>query len=477
MGKRKNTAFICNLFILGLFWFSAGCSFEGKPDEFIQESSICKFEFQPGGKVRIPDYQKFELKNGIVLYLMEDKRFPIVNFYAKLRVGTVYDPEDKLGLAEMTMELLRSGGTQNLSGDQIDEKLERVGAAITTDISHVFGQISGYSLKRNFPEVFEIFRQILQEPLFSQDKLDLVRIGKIAEIARRDDRVAAIADRELRKLVYGQKHPYSRIIEFDTIANIKRQDILDFYQKHIGPDGMVLAVWGDFDQQEMLNKIKDSLGTWPKKDLPDLPYFKVDADKTQSLDFFIRADLTQSQIAMGHLGLRRDHPDFPACLVLSRILGIGWNSRFMRHLRQEKALAYSLYASHVANFGYPGLFIARAQTKIKHTRKAIDLMKSEIKRIRRDKVKLQELDAAKESILNHSVFWFDAPDKIMERLVRYQYYGYPEDYLENLLESLKAVTVEDIMAAANKHIRPEQLSLFVVTTPDKAQELKAYQKE
>lgn len=452
------------LIVLGIFSFWIAGNFK--------VSFICDFDFEPVTEVEIPDYQRIELDNGMVLYLMEDDRFPVVNFYAKLRVGTVQDPEDKLGLAEITVDLLRNGGTKRLTGDEIDEKLDSVGAVISTNVSRDAGRVSGYSLKSDFPDVFRIFGEILREPVFSQDELDLIQIRKTAEIARRDDRAQNVARREFRRLVYGQDHPYARIIEIETIGSINRDDVVDFHLTHFGPDGMVLAVWGDFEWQKMFTKIKTVFADWPEKNLPDNFSFKIKENREKRLDFFPRQDLNQSQVVMGHLGMRRDDPDYFTCIVLSQLLGQGWNSRFMRHLRQEEALAYSVFAAHAANFGYPGMFIAQAQTRLERTQEAVDLMMREIKRIRKEKVALDELEAVKEGVINSSLFLFDTPDKIIRRLARYEYYGYPKNYIEKMLEGIKAVTPESLQQAAAKHLRPDELSIFIVSRREKIDQLK-----
>lgn len=452
-----------------LFFLTPGCALESEPFK--------GFDFPPLGEIKIPDYQRFELDNGMVVYLMEDNRFPIVNFQAILPVGTIQDSEDKLGLAEITMEVLRSGGTKDLSGDKIDQKLERVGASISTGISRDAASISGYSLKGDFSQVLKIARDILRQPAFSKDKLHLSRINKMAEIARRDDRARGIANREIKRLVYGKNHPYARIIEADTIANISREDVVGFYQNHFGPDGIVLAVWGDFSRQKMLENIKDYFGGWPRKNLPGLPGIEVSGKEKGVLEFYTKSDLTQSYVVLGHLGITRDDPDYFTCLVLSQILGSGWNSRFMRYLRQEEALAYSVYALHAAEYAYPGLFIAQAQTRLERTQQALGSMLREIERIRKEEVLDDELKSAKEAVLNSSLFLFDTPDKIISRLVRYEYYGYPKDYIDKLLEGVKAVTAEDLLEAAKRHLRPEELSLLIVTTPEKEEELKNSLKE
>ncbi len=416
--------------------------------------------------VETPQFTRETLDNGMVVFLMEDRSLPLINFQALIRTGNIHDPAGKTGLAEMVLETLRTGGAAGMSGDDIDAALENIGAYISAGAGTDSSSAGGLAHRKNFPFVFDIFHKIMTLPSFGQDKIELSAIREKGAISRRNDDISGIADREFRRLLYGKESPYARIAEYETIDNIARGDIVEFYKKHFRPGNIILGVWGDFDTAEMLDAVRKKFCGWESGEAkhPEKPPVKFPVKGTVNL--IVKKDATQSVIVMGHEGIRRDHPDYPAAVVLSRILGAGWYSRFSRTLRQEKGLAYEVWASFIPEFDYPGLFIAKAQTRQDRTFEAIELMKRGIAAVQLG-VTDEELAVAKEGILNSEVFWSDTKDKIISRLMRYECYGYPFDYPEKLIEGVKQVAKEDIARVAEKLLFPENLTILVVGNPEK----------
>jgi zinc protease len=413
-----------------------------------------------------PDYIREELGNGMVLFLMQDNKIPLLHFKALIHTGSIYEPAEKTGLAEITLATIRTGGAGGISGDEVDERLDSVGAHISTGLNRDSAEIAGVCYKKDFPLVFDIFYRILTEPSFQQDKIELAIIKKKGEISRRNDDISGIADREFRRLVYGKDSPYARISEYETIDRIKRDDIVGFYNRYFCPENIILGLWGDFDSAEMLKIVKENLGKWDKGRTPPPERPSVEFPKEGSVNLIAKKDATQSVIIMGHKGLRRDHPDYFATVVLSRILGVGSYSRLTRSVRQGKGLAYEVWGSFIPEYEYPGLFIVKSQTRQDKTGKVIDLIKKEIESILYG-VTDEEIAIAKESILNSEVFWSDRKDKIIQRLMVYEYYGYPFDYPLYLVEGIKKVTKEDVLETAKKHLFMENLTVLVVGEPER----------
>lgn len=425
-----------------------------------------RLEFVELEPIEVPEYTRRELKNGMIVYLMEDRTLPLIHFKALIKTGSIWDPQDKAGLCDITFEVIRTGGGGQRTGNEIDMKLEKVGAQIEAGADRDMGWVCGFSLKDNFNEIFSVFGDILRNPLFDQAKIELAKIKIRGLIARRNDNIEELANREFRRLIYGRDNPYARIVEYKTIEKITRNDLVLFYNNFFHPNNIVLGLWGDFESEEMLKKVESIFGDWEPREIqfPEKPI--IEQEPIASFNLVIRKEATQSAIRMGHLGIRRDHPDYFASIVLSKILGAGWHSRFGRRLRTEEGLAYEVWAWQTAEFDYPGLFIATAQTSLGRTIEAITLMKREIELIRQKEVSYEELKVGKESILNAAVFWFDTKDEIIERLMRYEYYGYPLDYIKRLIEGIKEVTKNDILRVARAHLKPDKLTILVVGNPE-----------
>ncbi|MDD3726031.1 MAG: pitrilysin family protein [Candidatus Ratteibacteria bacterium] len=448
----RDKAYICLLIL-----FLTGCA-------TVTEKPYEKINLPELHKTEKPQFIKKTLDNGTTVFLMEDHSLPLISFKALIRTGKIHEPAEKTGLGDITFEVMRTGGAGEKTGDEIDLFLENIGASISTGIGTDIGWVEGICHKKNFFSVFNIFKDIITTPSFEPDKITLAVIKKKSEISRRNDYISEIADREFKRLIYGKDSPYGRIPEYETIDAITREDIINVYNFSVHPEDIILGIWGDFETEEMYEIVKRSFGRWQKEKTEKKEKPPVEFIQGPSLNIIKKEDATQSVIVMGHIGLQMNNPDYPAAVVLSRALGVGWNSRFLRILRQEKGLAYEVWAVFSGEFDRPGLFIAKAQTKTESTMEAMELMKAEIKRIQEGITK-EELDIAKEGVINSEVFWSDTKDEIMSRILTYEYYNYPYDYPEKLIEGVKKVSLDDIKRTARKYIFPERLTILIVGNP------------
>jgi len=196
---------------------------------FGQKGPKDKFVFGPLNPILMPKVQSATLKNGLKLFLVEDHLYPTIDLRAMVRIGSYLEPADKIGLASVTGQVLRTGGTQTMPGDVMDKELETLAATVETGIGQTSGYIMVSVLKEDIDKALNILADILVNPAFPEDKINLAKMMQRASIARRNDNVNQIAFREYRRLIYGQDSPYARQAEYATIAAITRDDIVNFY--------------------------------------------------------------------------------------------------------------------------------------------------------------------------------------------------------------------------------------------------------
>jgi len=417
------------------------------------------FQFAKLNPLRMPKVEQVTLKNGLQLLLVEDKNLPTIDMRGMIYSGQVYEPAEKAGLAIIAGEVLRSGGTEKLNGDQLDRELETMAASIETGINDESGYIQVSMLKENLDRVLALTADILRRPVFSQEKIDLAKVTLRTVISRRNDNIGTIANREFNKLIYGSQSPFSRQVEYATVDAISREDIVNFYKTYFHPNRMLLAVWGDFNAKQMVNKIKTLFGDWPAVATvkPELPV--VDYQFAKTVNYIQKTDVNQSNIMLGHIGGLMDSADFPALTLMNRILSF---DRMFKTVRTNEGLAYSVWGDYGAGFHTPGVFSAGAQTKSESTVKAITLMLKEIKRISEQEVSDEELNRAKDQFLNSYAFLFESKAQVINRMLTYAYYGYPLDFAQQLFKKIESVGKADILQAARKWLKPEQLQILVV---------------
>ncbi len=447
---------------------AAGCLEEVKLPKLEKAQSARnykKIKYPRLGDIVIPDVNKVTLNNGIKLFLLEDHELPIINVSAMIRTGSIFEPADKIGLASICGEVMRTGGTETRTGDQIDEQLESIAAAVETSIDTDSGSAYMSVLKEDVDAGLEILADVLRNPAFPEDKIELSKIKHRSMIARRNDQPGSIARREYYKLIYGPDSVYARHTEYATIDNISRDDLVDFHRKFFYPNNIRLAVCGDFDTEQIVKKVEKAFAGWEQKViiLPAVGDFKYEYKSTVNL--VRKDDINQSNIFLGHIGGLMSDPDYFALVLMNRVLGRGFTSRLFRNVRSRMGLAYSVIGVYSANYNYPGVFYVGSQTKSEATVKAIEAMEQEIKKITEEEVTDEELEIARESFLNSFVFNFDTKGEIINRILVYDYYDYPEDFLMKMKENIEEVTKQDILQVAQKHLKPESVQVIVVGRP------------
>ena len=229
---------------------------------FAQKNPKDKFIFPTLNPIKMPKVETVMLKHGLKLFLVEDHEYPTIDMRAMVHVGSVFEPATKIGLASITGQVLRTGGTSSMTGDEIDKELETLAASVSTSIGEASGYIGVSVLKEDIDRALEILADILMNPAFAEDKILLAQIQERTAIARRNDDTGQISNREFYKIIFGKDSPYARHSEYATIAGITRDDIVGFYEKYFHPNNILMAAWGDFDSKDMAAKIKNALGKW-----------------------------------------------------------------------------------------------------------------------------------------------------------------------------------------------------------------------
>src|SRR5258708_284202 len=195
--------------------------------------------------------KRIQLPNGMVIFLQEDHELPTIDGVARIRGGSRLEPAAKAGLVSLYGEVWRTGGTKNQTGDQLDDYLEIHAAKVETDGNADSTTIALSCLKEDFNDVFKAFAELLREPEFREDKVELAKREAFDGISRRNDEIDGIAHRESVKLAYGAQNPYARVPEYATVGAVTRQDLLDWHHTYVQPNNIIVGFVGDFDSAQL----------------------------------------------------------------------------------------------------------------------------------------------------------------------------------------------------------------------------------
>jgi zinc protease len=427
-----------------------------------QVAKVDQLHYPPLPAQRIPLPERVVLKNGMVVMLLEDHELPIIDAVALIHTGQRLEPTAKSGLAEITGEVLRTGGTARMTGAQLDDFLDGKAAHIESVIEEDFGRVRMDSLKADFPEVLKAFADVLRRPAFAEDQLQVVKNLAMSGVARQNDNQKDLLFREFKRAVYGKDSPYSRFPTFASIASVQRQDLVAWHQTYFQPNRIVLGLVGDFRRDEALKLVEAAFGDWPRgpaiKD-PETPYRKEPAPGVYYVE---KNDVPQSAIVMGELGIINRNPDFYAVEVMNRVMAGSFASRLFINIRTGKGLAYTVFGEVGGEWDHVGLTHMLLTTKTQSTAEAIEALLEQARNMTAEPPTDDEVAKTKQAILNSFFFRYDSKRKILNQQVDYEYYGYPLDWLSRYRKGIESVTPEQVRAVAARYIHPERFAIVVV---------------
>lgn len=427
-------------------------------------NSYKDLKYPPINNIKVPEPVRVTLSNGMRVLLIEDRELPTFNAAARIWVGGRWEPADKAGLAGILGTVMRTGGSTNRKGDDLDSLLDRMGASVETGIGNTYGAFSVSGLKNDADLLLSIAADLLQNPALPDDKIDLAKTEIRDSIARRNDDPSSIFGRVADDVVYGKGSPYSREPEYDSIDSITRNDLVAFHKRYFQPESTVLAVWGDFSADEMKAKVEKAFGSWKRggQGIPQPPAAGATAGAARGIYVVNKDDVNQTKIGLLRLAGKANDPDYFALVVADQILGGGFTSRLFNEVRTKGGLAYDPYSNWGAPYDYPGVFIAQAGTKTETTMQALKLIQQTVGSFATKPVTDKELQGAKDALLKGFAFNFDSSSKIVNRLADYEFFGYPADYLDRYRDNIAKVTKEDIQRVTAKYLKPDEMAIAVV---------------
>lgn len=406
-----------------------------------------------------PRAERVMLHNGLILYILSNHELPLVKITAVIRTGSMYDPPEKEGLAELTGQVMRTGGIEGMTGGALDEALESMAANLTISTQRDSAALSLSVLRNDREKGLELFSRILMKPVFEAEKLTLAKDLKIEDLRRIADNPQKLAFREFGRLMH-EGSPRGRLYTANSIGRIQREDLIAFHDRFYHPGNVLLSISGDIDRGEAEALVNRHFGNWQpsQKKSESLPLPRPREGKF----FVLTKDLTQSIVIFGWLAPAKKDAQSFAFEIIDFIIGSGgFRSRIFQEIRTNQGLAYSAGSFYSAKNGY-GTFGAYTLTKSESTAKVIDLLRSIIEEIGKKPLTEKELEATKNSIANSFIFSFTSADKIALQQAMLEYEDLPEDYLITYCNNINNVTVQDVKKVAGAHLDPEKAIMLIV---------------
>ncbi len=409
-----------------------------------------------------PPIQIKTLPNGIKVYYLQDKELPIVNLTTYFKFGRAYETSEKKGITSFFMTALRTGGTKTRNSYKLDEELAFIAASISASVTKELSSLQARFLQKDTELALDIYFDLIKNPAFEEDRIAIIKKNKLSAIKRRNEEAIAIAFREFGQSLFGNNSPYAWKYTAETISKINQKELIKYYQDNVAPNQMLIAATSPYDFETFLNHIQPHVIDWKQQLLDKKKPIAIKKEWAPSFEF-IQKEGNQSAIVMGHFSAKRFNKDKFKLILADEILGAStFGSRLGNRLRTELGLVYSIRSLFSLDTDY-STFDMTTSTKSESTLQTIDEIKGILTRMVKQKdISEKELKAARERIINRLVFALENPFKSVLQRLKYDYYGYPPNYVALYQKEIEKVTLKDINEVIDQYFFPDKLKIMVV---------------
>ncbi|MEQ8770550.1 MAG: pitrilysin family protein [Phycisphaerales bacterium] len=421
-----------------------------------REIAFPEVSFEPPS----PQDYRTELQ-GIPVYLAPSNELPLVTISLTFRGGGYLDDPSQIGLASMTGQLMRTGGTASLSPEEFDEELAFLAANVSAGVGGSTAACTLNTLTENLDASFELFMQMVREPGFDEDRFEVLRNQTIEAMRQRNDDGLQIALREWEFLMFGEDTAQGRRATIDTINAISPDDMRAFHRRVFHPGNMIVAVSGDFEPREMLTRLSTAFEGWERGDaVPEPP------DNNHEFKpgvYYVEKDQPQGQVLIGLRGLKRDDPDAIPVQVMNDILGgSGFTSRITNRVRTDEGLAYTAGSAFRNRVDAAGDFISYYFSKVPTVALAGRTVLEEIDRIRDEAVQTDELETVKNNIIETFPRRFESSAGVLSTFVNDEWTGRDPNHWPTFRQRVDAVGPDDVQRVAREYLRPDEMAMLIV---------------
>ncbi len=435
----------------------------------------------PPGEVhpfRFPHFVRCRLPSGVAAYAARLPGVPLASIDLLADGGAQHDPAGRAGLATLTAALLDEGAAGS-SAMEIAGGIERLGGQLGTGADWDVGYVGFLSLSRHLDAGLRLFSAVATAPTFPEAEVERLRRQRLNELLRRRHQPSAIADEQLAAAIYHDTvYAHSSLGTRDSVAELTRDEIVDFYRRRYRLPEAILVAVSDLDPEEVLSRAGDALaassglgagaagdaaaaGT-PARMQPQIQPLPLPGLRLYVVD---RPGAAQTELRLGHASVPRAHPDFTTLVFLNTLLGGKFTSRINLNLRERHGYTYGATSRFGGRLG-PGPFVVGAAVATESTGEAAREVLAELRRIRDEPVTHDEMEETRSYMLGVFPYTVQGIGDVSRRLADLAVYGLPDDYYDRYLRAIASLSRADVQEAARRHLHPDRLAVVAVGPAD-----------
>lgn len=438
-------------------------SFSTAASDTVLRKAMPKPETPPTAS--FPSLQRTALSNGMKIILAERHALPIVNFSLLFDAGYASDPSSSPGTANLAMNMLDEG-TKTRTALQLSEELAQLGATLGTGASLDLSTITMSALKSNLDSSLNIFSDVIVNPSFPEEDFKRLQKQTIAAIQREKAQPFQMGLRVLPQFLYGKGHAYAAPLTGsgteESVAKMKRDDMVNFHKTWIKPNNATLIVVGDITMKELQPKLENLFATWNQGDVPKKNIGAVEPPAKSVVYIMDKPGADQSVVFAGQLAPQKNSPDDIAFESMNTILGGAFTSRINMNIREDKHWSYGARTAYAGARGQRP-YLAYAPVQFDKTKETMIELKKEFSDIESTRpVTPDELLKVQNNLTLQLPGRWETIDAVIGSIVSIVNYGLPDDYYETYPQKVKELTLSNITDVAKRTLRPESLVWVIV---------------
>ncbi|MFA5404177.1 MAG: pitrilysin family protein [Ignavibacteria bacterium] len=412
---------------------------------------------------KFPKYYEEKLPNGIKIFVIEDRKLPLITAKFVIKAGAYYDDiygEENSGLSSITSDLLIKGTTE-MGAVKIAEEIDFYGASISSGCEYDASYLVLTSLGKYFQKLFDIASSMLISPGFFEDEIEREKQQIKNSLLSCLDEGGFLSERAFKKNVY-KNSPYRSNIEgnIKTVENIERKNIFGFFKKFYTPGNLIITIVGDINCENAVSLIKSKFSDLKQQSDVTLKGYRETIRTGTKVIAVEKKGAVQSDLILGHLSVKRNNPDYIPMVVMNTLLGGFFTSRINRNLREVNGYTYGA-RSYFNLRKHLGDFSVETNVENSLTYKAINEIIFELNKLREENITEDELNSVKKYLTGSFPLQLETPNAIANKIINLELFGINKNFYDTYISNVNSVTVRDIKKVAEKYLHPENLVISI----------------
>jgi len=409
-----------------------------------------------------PAVHRHALANGLRLVVAPMPRLPLVTVLALVDAGAATEATGREGIATLTARTLAEGAGA-LDGATLTARFESLGTAFdgSADWDSSLARLT--VTRSRLEAAFALFAQVLTQPTFPEADVARRRDERLAELAQQLAEPRGLADERFSGFLHARECRYARDLAgtAHSVAGLDAVAVRAFHAAHYGPRTTTVVVVGDITPEAAQRLAEQAFGGWTGGRAPAPMPAPRAAREGRRLVVVEKAEAPQSELRVGHIGVPRAHPDYLPIVVMNGILGGLFSSRINLNLRERHAFTYGASSGYDWRRG-AGPFVVSTAVKSEVTDRAVVEILREIDAMRTAAPTASEVSLATEYLAGVFPIRYETTAAVAGALAGATMFGLPAEWFSTYRARIRAVTPDDVLAAARAHLDPARALVLAV---------------